>query len=220
MAKKQNPNRIAELRQRRRMNQAGLADAVSAHWMTISKLERGQMQLTQEWMGRLATALGVEPAELLSDSPAVRTIYISGAIRDKGIVQESLNPEGPQDDEDISIPFDVQIGAVEPDRTVWYFVTTGMFYPYFHLGDAVRFSYQLVRNLEDAVGRLCLLELDAEPPRKVVGVLARGRDQELFEIQIPGSEPIQGVRIKEAAPATMALFAPQFITDESGYPLP
>lgn len=67
------PNRIAELREVAGMTQGELGEAVGAHWITISKLERGAIKLTQDWMNRLALPLGVTPSELLPDdgeSPA------------------------------------------------------------------------------------------------------------------------------------------------------
>jgi DNA-binding XRE family transcriptional regulator len=65
MRKSRPKNRIAELRQARGMTQQELADAVGAHWITISKLERGRMGLTTEWMDALAAPLGVHARDLL-----------------------------------------------------------------------------------------------------------------------------------------------------------
>ncbi len=58
-------NRIGEERKARGMTQQELGDAVGAHWITISKLERGRIKLTTEWLERLAKPLDVSPAELL-----------------------------------------------------------------------------------------------------------------------------------------------------------
>lgn len=61
-------NRIRELREQKGFTQQGLALALGSHVVTISKLERGDMQLTQTWMERLSLALGVSARELL-DQP-------------------------------------------------------------------------------------------------------------------------------------------------------
>jgi transcriptional regulator with XRE-family HTH domain len=58
-------NRIAEIRKARGMTQQELADAVGAHWITISKLERGRIRLTTDWLGKLARPLGVHARDLL-----------------------------------------------------------------------------------------------------------------------------------------------------------
>lgn len=60
-------NRIAEVRSARMMTKQELADAVGAHWITISKLERGRMKLTTEWLDKLAAPLRVRPRDLLPD---------------------------------------------------------------------------------------------------------------------------------------------------------
>jgi DNA-binding XRE family transcriptional regulator len=58
-------NRIAQIRKARGMTQQELADQVGAHWITISKLERGIIKLTTEWMEKVANPLRVHPWELL-----------------------------------------------------------------------------------------------------------------------------------------------------------
>lgn len=59
------PNRIRELRLAQGWSQQRLAEMVGVTKMTISDLERGEMQLTQHYMRRLATALGCTAADLL-----------------------------------------------------------------------------------------------------------------------------------------------------------
>lgn len=63
--KKQPKNRVAEERKAKGMTQQELADAVGSHWITVSKLERGRIKLTTEWLEKLAAPLGVSPGELL-----------------------------------------------------------------------------------------------------------------------------------------------------------
>jgi transcriptional regulator with XRE-family HTH domain len=59
------PNRIRELRMAAKLSQQRLADAVGVSKVTISDLERGAMQLTHDYMKRLAYVLSVEAADLL-----------------------------------------------------------------------------------------------------------------------------------------------------------
>ncbi|MGN6124781.1 MAG: helix-turn-helix domain-containing protein [Sphingomonas oligoaromativorans] len=65
------PNRIRELRLTRGWSQDQLAERVGCSKMQISGLERGKPILDTIWMRRLADALGVYPADLLSveDNP-------------------------------------------------------------------------------------------------------------------------------------------------------
>ncbi|WP_324694575.1 helix-turn-helix transcriptional regulator [Novosphingobium sp. RL4] len=70
------PNRIRELRMQAKLSQQALGDAVGVSKMTISDLERGNMRLDTEYLRRVARALGVLPADLLSlsDNPGALTI--------------------------------------------------------------------------------------------------------------------------------------------------
>ncbi|CAH1653408.1 hypothetical protein CHELA1G11_10632 [Hyphomicrobiales bacterium] len=61
------PNRIAAFRETAGLTQGQLGEKVGAHWVTISRLERGDMRLTLDWMARIAPALGVCPADLIDE---------------------------------------------------------------------------------------------------------------------------------------------------------
>lgn len=67
------PNRIRELRLAAGWSQQALADKVGVTKMTISDLERGEMQLTQHYMRRIAEAFGCSAADLL---PAIDHPYM------------------------------------------------------------------------------------------------------------------------------------------------
>jgi transcriptional regulator with XRE-family HTH domain len=62
------PNRIRELRTAVKMSQQELGDRAGCSKMTISDLERGNMELTLTYMRRIAPALGVAIADLLPRS--------------------------------------------------------------------------------------------------------------------------------------------------------
>jgi transcriptional regulator with XRE-family HTH domain len=64
-------NRIVELRKARGISQRKLAGLVDTSFQQIYKLEKGINPLTQEWMERIAAALGVRPAALI-DADAER----------------------------------------------------------------------------------------------------------------------------------------------------
>ena len=70
---KASKNRIAKVRNARGMTQQELADQVGAHWITISKLERGIIKLTTEWMEKLARPLSVHPWETFGQSASNRS---------------------------------------------------------------------------------------------------------------------------------------------------
>src|SRR5437773_1232170 len=57
--------RICELREKRSLSQEALADAASLHRTHISLIERGQRSVRLETIERLATALRMQPADLM-----------------------------------------------------------------------------------------------------------------------------------------------------------
>jgi transcriptional regulator with XRE-family HTH domain len=59
-------NRIREFRELKGWSQQQLADAVSTSQPQIDRLEKGERKLSQEWMQKLAPALGVDVATLIA----------------------------------------------------------------------------------------------------------------------------------------------------------
>jgi len=64
-------NRIKEIRKDRGLSHEYLADAVHTTKATISKLEKGDIQLTMEWMRKLARVLECHWAEFGEDAKPV-----------------------------------------------------------------------------------------------------------------------------------------------------
>lgn len=64
----QAPNRIREIRMAAKLSQQALADIVGVSKVTISSLEVGRMQLTLDYMKRIARAFGLTPVDLLLES--------------------------------------------------------------------------------------------------------------------------------------------------------
>jgi phage repressor protein C with HTH and peptisase S24 domain len=102
------PNRIHELSKLREMTYADVADRVGgkAHGVTIAKLATGKMQLTHDWMKRLAKALDVEVPEIISKpiGAGLRRVRVRGRLK-AGVFSEGY--EWPDDDQ-----YDVMIRDV------------------------------------------------------------------------------------------------------------
>lgn len=60
------PNRVRELRMAKGLSQASLGEAIGVHKMTVSDIERGQIELTLSYMRKLSRALEVEIDELFA----------------------------------------------------------------------------------------------------------------------------------------------------------
>lgn len=57
--------RLCELRWVAGMTQEALAEAAGLHWTYVGQIERGERNLTYKNLLKLATGLGVKPAELM-----------------------------------------------------------------------------------------------------------------------------------------------------------
>lgn len=74
--------RIAETRKAKGINQEKLAELLDCHTVTVSKLETGVMDLTMEWILRIADALGVHPTRFTEDQDIIHDprAYVQGVL--------------------------------------------------------------------------------------------------------------------------------------------
>lgn len=80
-------NRIREHRMAEGLSQQALAERIGTSKVTVSELEAGKMQLTQEYMRRIARALDLAPADLLplSENPGGLT------TRERRLIEQLRN---------------------------------------------------------------------------------------------------------------------------------
>nr|WP_282183605.1 helix-turn-helix transcriptional regulator [Azospirillum sp. TSH58] len=64
------PNRLADLRQERKMTLKDLAGLVGTSYQQVNRLEKGERPLSDQWAAKFAQALGVETWELFK-SPSI-----------------------------------------------------------------------------------------------------------------------------------------------------
>ena len=195
-----------------------MAEAVKAHKITISKLERGEMALTQKWMSRLSDALQVNSADLLTDPPLVRSVYINGAISDdfnllKTTImgdQKELEP----------IQFSVDYGVREPKKSLFFFMGTEMFAPGLREGDIVRFTSLLdEEGPEKFIGRICIFEND-KPRSVLVGIPEYSKDQDKYDLRMPTGARMQSLMPDRVYVLSMVLgLGTDFVVDENGFPI-
>lgn len=63
------PNRIRDLRTAAGLSLEDLARATGTSNQQISRLEKGERRLTEDWMKRISSALNVPPTALFDDAP-------------------------------------------------------------------------------------------------------------------------------------------------------
>lgn len=96
-------NNIQALRESKGWSRPKLGVRMGTSGQQIERLEKGQRNLTQDWIDRAADALGVTPAEIispLSDSPGIESDHAPTKAADAGdaveIIQLDLSlPMGP-----------------------------------------------------------------------------------------------------------------------------
>jgi len=96
------PNRLREIREQAGLSMQALATLVGTTAPQINKLEKGERRLTLDWMTRLATALGIEPKDLLPPAtakprPSVPTIGSGMPAASDGAPGPTPPPRDPRD---------------------------------------------------------------------------------------------------------------------------
>lgn len=97
-------NRIKELRQRRNLSQEQLGQSVGVQKAAISKLERGEAKLTQDYMEKIARALGCQLWELISEKPEnentrvtvrnkMKVVILAGGLGTRFSEETALKPK-------------------------------------------------------------------------------------------------------------------------------
>lgn len=72
------PNRIRAIRLRAGLSQRELAEKVGVSTVTISSLEVGRMQLTLDYMKRIARQFGCPPVDLLNEDE--QNLFMAGDV--------------------------------------------------------------------------------------------------------------------------------------------
>jgi transcriptional regulator with XRE-family HTH domain len=172
--KNQPKNRIAAERIARGMTQQELADAVGAHWITISKLERGRIKLTTDWLERLAKPLDVYPHALLQ-GPTVPMAFHEGENSFSGLTALSDRS--------------VRKGSFR--RTI----DDSAYEPLLHVGDEVQlvpWKDLKVEQLKQAEGRLCFFHRGAK--KGSFGFLYAGKKSNTYDLFWLGRRLAEGAK--------------------------
>ncbi len=166
-------NRIRDLRTQRDLSQEGLADLVGTTKAQISKLEKGQRRLTDDWMRRLAPALGVAPADLMLERGDRPTVPLVGYVGAGAEVQMFDGDQGGDRLDDVEAPPDADA------HTVAVVVRGPSMDPVFRDRDLI--YYRNVRGQPgDLIGRECVVGL--ADGHVYVKILQRGNTAGLFNL--------------------------------------
>lgn len=191
--------RIAPLRKAAGMTQQELADAVGAHLITISRLERGEIKLTEEWMRKLAGPLGLaDPSHLMGPDEIIAKVNIEHFVDGKGQVIEA-------DESDFW--FFSGPALYEPDKR-WIKIEGEALFPWYRPRDnvAVRLS---VEPVSVHIGRLGLAK--TAEGEEYLGLLTGSSNVGTFEIHFPSAAPVRGKIVTEFSPVVLAVFSSAYV---------
>ncbi|WP_375790897.1 helix-turn-helix domain-containing protein [Bradyrhizobium sp. vgs-9] len=196
------PNRIAEWRKKRGMTQQQLADAIGSHWITVSKLERGKMQLTHEWADKIGEALRVITPRLTYFDDKKTIIYVQGIISNG----ESHGLKSKED-----LPLEIRTNQRDQVGDFWCIVGDDSLYPVFRLGDALLLT--ICSGLDDDpyenyLDSLCLIRPKGVE-RHIIAILDRARAKGKFTAKPLNGPPIKDFEIEILAVVQQAFFAPK-----------
>lgn len=184
------PNRIHEVRAKKGMTLQQVADLAKTYRQTVSRLEKGEMELTVAWLEKIASALDVAPAQLLPGRPpGCASAPVVGFI---GAGQEWHQEDdlGHAVDE-----VDVHPGM---DGAVAVVVRGSSMRPVYRDGDMLFFDHDNPQDPEGLIGEECVVQV--VDGSAFVKEIQRGSRPRLFTLVSHADDPIEDVRLEWAAP--------------------
>jgi transcriptional regulator with XRE-family HTH domain len=179
-------NKLSEARKSKGLTQQQLADRVGTHFVTISKLERGKMQLTADWIIKLAKALDVTVAEIFSP-PAIRE-----RLELQGVVQNGFSVRPVRG---IESRYVLETGDADDDASYWIAVADDAFLPFFHRGDAIRFTTFAPEGYPNSEGRLGCLQL--KDGRVIIAIIEEYLGGDKFNVRTTTGQRFENVDVDQ-----------------------
>lgn len=192
-------NRIADVRKEKGLTQQDLADKVGVHWITISKLERGLIRLSEKWIIQLMQALEVGAEDLLAADRPLTAFELTGRIADNGVVKE----EADDDSGFVTITNDMFVAAGRS----WFLVDTDAFFPAFHRGDILAFDAMLPTLTDNYLNRFAMVFVHDEDggQRIFYGHVQQSPIPERYSLSTVNGRVLT-VEIATIAPLSMAFY--------------
>ena len=197
-------SKLAALRAQKNLSQQQLAELVGAHWITISKLERGKLKLTFEWARKISEALSVELSDIFDLGVGLVEIESNKFIIDGGDIAQS------EAGEPLTVAIDASYISDRGEGVTWYFVNTNDFYPSFRESDLLRLMAVNEADLEACIGRLCLVEERDQPRRQFFGILGLDTNGQPSIARANGAVIKTGPLTVQAC-ATMIILSPAWL---------
>lgn len=182
-------NALKKLRESKGLSQTALATAMGTTRSQYVKLERGERRLSQDWIERAATALGVSPAAILGSRND--TVPLVGVIGAGGTIYPIDDHEQGAGLEEVEVPPGAGPSTVAAE-------VRGDSMP--GIAEEGWFIYWDERQSapdDRHIGKLCVVGLN--DGRVLVKKIYRSKAPGLFTLFSTGADPIMDVVIEWAA---------------------
>ncbi|WP_159829149.1 XRE family transcriptional regulator [Novosphingobium sp. TCA1] len=95
-------NRLANVRKKAGLSQQKLGELLNSGRSTVTKLERGEIPMTDRWLDRLSLILNCSPADILGEQvPVVGRIGAGGSIAYEDMGIDEMVPRPPETSGDL-----------------------------------------------------------------------------------------------------------------------
>ena len=181
------PNRIRELREGSDLTIEALAEAASLSVSYVSRLEKGERNLSQTNMNLIAHALGVMPAELIQPrEERGNIIAVMGRIGAGAEIlpeDEQIPPEG---------LYEIETQFPIPEDAIAFEVAGESMWPRYDPGDIV-ICWRQGMNVEDVLGWEAAVTTSTG--KRYLKRVLLGAAKGTFDLESHNAAPIRGVHI-------------------------
>jgi len=185
------PNRLTEVRESQGLTIEDVAERTGLSVSYVSRLENGDRNLSVKNLNLFASALNVDPSELLRPTKArsnvVKVMGRIGAGAQISPEYEQLPPEG---------LFEIEVAFPLPDDAVAFEVAGESMWPRYDPGDVV-ICWRGGTHIDDILGweAAVITETDNRYLKRVV----RGGAPNTYDLESHNAAPIRGVKLKWVA---------------------
>ncbi|MGM5020213.1 helix-turn-helix domain-containing protein [Tardiphaga sp. 367_B4_N1_1] len=190
------PNNIASIRKRLRMTQQQLADALGVHWITVSKIERGKMRLTTEWMTKIAKVLGVGPAALLTGK-ALTEVPLTKEISFGRTLSEYNGDHA---------VYPIEAGDLDRENSEWARLSGDKWAPFYCHNDLLKLTEIPEAQYGWLTNRIATVRL-AEDGREILAILDEYIGNSTFSVRHPDGTSMRRAVVSQVRLVTAHIIA-------------
>lgn len=168
-------SKLSEARKKARLTQQELADAIGAHWTTISRLETGKLPMNYDWATKISEIVRTPWYELMKGGSDPLTLYVQNLIADFGRNVRGYHQDGGS-----------LVALPPPNAGFWALISDETLFPQFRKGDLLHFTEYPVEEIDKIIGRSVMLISTKVSPFEFFGTLARGIDRDRYCVRNAG----------------------------------